>query len=258
MNHSKRVSLCFLVQSLVYAVIICALSSPARTAELGSLVTVTQDGEIRPAGAVAAIDDLAEAAAAGVAAEASAQAVLDTQAALSNRLDGITSLIASREGFGYVRGHVLEFSGAGIDPESVESSIVNLDMGANDGTNQFVDVYVWFNINPGYAPSLRFGSSLGQTNSWSNAVIVSAVETNVVAGSGVYESWRLTGAFPASASNVLIQAFADIGGAGTNDYYLSVANGISPGGRTPLTRTFYDGSSNVLMVVKGGLIVEEE
>lgn len=174
---------------------------------------------------------------------------------VSNAVAGVTEIVNSLEGIGYIRGHVMQF-GAGIEANTnATASIVKLAPAGSTATNSLWDIWTYFTEDPGALPVIRFTDSLGRTNAWDEAAAVGdPVLDTVLVGSTEYEAYRNRVSMPAEYGSAFFRTFVDVSGVGTNLIYLPVRNGISVNGITPLTATFVDGTNTYSFV--GGVRVQ--
>lgn len=221
---------------------------------VAELLTV-QGSTIYPTNIVATVSQAAAALAAAEAAAVQAEAVEIAAGMVSNAVAGVTEIVNSLEGIGYIRGHVLQF-GSGIEADTnMVASIVKFESAGVTGTNSLWDLWTYFTEDPGALPLVRFSDSLGRTNAWEQAVAVGVPTLEeVLAGGTVYEAYRNRVAMPLEYGSAFFRTFADVSGAGTNLVYLPVRNGIAVNGTVPLTGSFLCGTNTFRWV--GGVRVQ--
>lgn len=223
----------------------------ARSAEPVAEILTVQGTTIYPTNVAATVADVAGAVATAVSAAAKAEAVEQAAGMVSNAVAGVNTIVNSLEGIGYIRGYVLQF-GSGIAADTnMTASIVKFAAAGTDGTNSLWDIWTYFSEDPGVLPQMRMTESLDRTNAWNKAEIVGtpAVE-EVLAGGTLYEAYKIRVSMPPVYTSAFFRTFADIAGAGTNQVFMPVKNGVSVNGATPLTGTFTTGT-NVFHFVGG-------
>ena len=207
-------------------------------------ILTVQGSTIYPTNVAAEVSAVAQAVAQAEAAAAQAAAVETAAAMVSAAVAGVTEVVNSLEGIGYVRGYVLQF-GAGIEADTnLTASIIRFDPVGTDGTNALFDIYTYFTQDPGTLPVIRYSDSLGRSNEWSQATAVGTPElTEVTVGGTLYEAYRNRVAMPPAYAAAYFRTFADVTGAGTNQVYMPINNGVAVNGVTPLTATMQDGTN---------------
>jgi len=224
-------------------------------AELGELLQVRPSGQIVPSNAVATITQVAAAAAEAAGAAAEAAVAQSTAATVSNMLSDVQTVINGLEGVGYVRGYLLDFGTAGTEPNTnVTATIVRFVPGvSNDASYVYSDVYTYFSESPAEFPVCRWSASVGRTNEWDEAVSVAIALVPLLVGSTYYEEvYRNTVRVPVAYSAAFFRVFAEAVASQTGAF-LPVQNGVSPGGREPLTAAFVSGTNTISFV--GGIRV---
>jgi len=199
----------------------------------------------------AEVSAVAQAVAQAEAAAAQADAVETAAAMVSNAVAGVTEIVNSLEGIGYIRGHVMSF-GSGVEVNTnAQATIVKIASAGTTSTNSLWNIWTYFTEDPGALPIIRFTDSLGRTNAWDEAHAVGdpALDT-ILVGSTEYEAYKNTVSMPAEYGSAFFRTFVDVSGVGTNQVYLPVRNGIAVNGVAPLTATFIDGT-NVYRFVGG-------
>lgn len=236
------------------AILVCIPILTAR-AQIGELLQVRPDGAIVPSNAVATIEGVAAAAAAAAAAASEAAVTQSTGAAVSNNLVAIQQIINGLEGIGYIRAYMLDFGVGGTEVNTnVTATIVDFVPAlSNDATYVYSDVYTFFSESPAEFPVCMWQASLGRSNEWNVADSVAIALTDRLVGDVYYaEVYRNTVRVPVASASAFFRIFAEavqsqIGA------FLPVKNGISPGGKEPLTATFSVGTNTITYV--GGIRV---
>jgi hypothetical protein len=175
---------------------------------------------------------------------------------VSNLLADVSTIINGLEGVGYVKGYLLDFGTAGTTANTnVTSTIVKFVPGvSNNATYVFCDVYTYFSESPAEFPVCRWSTSVGRTNQWDEAVSVSTQLVPLLVGSTYYEEvYRNTVRVPVASASAFFRVFAEAVASQTGAF-LPVQNGISPGGREPLTGVFTAGTNTIHFV--GGIRVQ--
>ena len=218
-------------------------------------ILTVRGSTIYPTNVAAEVSAVAQAVAQAEAAAAQAEAVETAAAMVSNAVAGVTEIVNSLEGIGYIRGHVMSF-GSGVEANTnATASIVKLAPAGATSTNSLWDIWTYFTEDPGVLPTIRFSDSVGRTNAWDEAAAVGApVLDTVLVGSTEYEAYRNRVSMPAEYGSAFFRTFVDVSGVGTNLVYLPVRNGISVNGIPPLTATFVDGTNTYSFV--GGVRVQ--
>lgn len=218
-------------------------------------ILTVRGGTIYPTNVAAEVSDVAKVVAQAEAAAAQAEAVEAAAGMVSKAVAGVTEIVNSLEGIGYIRGHVIQF-GSGVEANTnATASIVKLAPAGTTGTNSLWDIWTYFTEDPGVLPTIRFTDSLGRTNSWDEATAVGEpIVDTVLVGSTEYEAYKNRVSMPAEYASAFFRTFVDVSGVGTNQVYLPVHNGIAVNGTTPLTATFVDGTNTYSFV--GGIRVQ--
>ena len=231
----------------------CRLSSAGQP--VAEILTV-RGGTIYPTNVAAEVSAVAQAVAQAEAAAAQAEAVETAAAMVSNAVLGVTEIVNSLEGIGYIRGHIMSF-GAGVEEvnTNAQATIVKIASAGTTSTNSLWNIWTYFTEDPGALPIIRFTDSLGRTNVWDEASAVGdpALDT-ILVGSTEYEAYKNTVSMPAEYGSAFFRTFVDVSGVGTNQVYLPVRNGIAVNGTVPLTATFIDGTNTYSFV--GGVRVQ--
>ena len=239
-------------------VILSILLPLCASAQIGELLQVRPSGEIVPTNAVATIQDVAAAAASARAAAVQADIAVSVATSVSNMLDDVQLIINGLEGVGYIQGFLLDFGTAGVEANTnVTATIVKfVPAVSNDATYVYSDVYTYFSEQPESFPVCRWTASIGQTNEWDEATSVAVTITDLLVGATYYEEiYRNTVRVPVSAASSFFRVFAEAVQSQVGAF-LPVRNGISPGGREPLTATFTAGTNTISFV--GGIRVQPE
>jgi len=218
-------------------------------------ILTVRGGTIYPTNVAAEVSAVAQAVAQAEAAAAQAEAVETAVAMVSNAVAGVTEIVNSLEGIGYIRGHVMSF-GSGVEANTnTTASIVKLAPAGSTATNSLWDIWTYFTEDPGVLPTIRFSDSVGRTNAWDEAAAVGdPVLDTVLVGATEYEAYKNRVSMPAEYGSAFFRTFADVSGVGTNQVYLPVRNGIAVNGTVPLTATFIDGTNTYSFV--GGVRVQ--
>jgi len=210
---------------------------------VAELLTV-RGSRIYPTNVAAEVSAVAQAVAQAEAAAAQAEAVEAAAGMVSKAVAGVTEIVNSLEGIGYIRGHVMQF-GSGVEANTnATASIVKLAPAGSTATNSLWDIWTYFTEDPGALPVIRFTDSLGRTNAWDEAAAVGdPVLDTVLVGATEYEAYRNRVSMPPEYDSAFFRTFVDVSGVGTNQVYLPVRNGIAVNGTAPLTATFADGTN---------------
>ncbi|MEI6210932.1 MAG: hypothetical protein WCR06_04835 [bacterium] len=236
----------------VWAFAVAVVAAGDRVAEIVSVNP--QTGAISPTGFVATISSVAQIAVQAEALAAQADAVAIAANDASQAVSQVQSIINGLEGIGYVRGYVLSF-GSGIQANTnTSATIVKFERAGSTATTSLWRAYTYFTSDPGVWPVVRFSRSLGSTNAWVTATQVSVVITNTTVGGTQYECYANTVSMPLSYTGAYFRTFADVSGAGTNQTYMPVRNGVSVNGVDPLTASFTVGTNSIRFV--GGVRVQ--
>jgi hypothetical protein len=241
------------MKSLLLAIVALSVLSVSALEKIGTLVSVSPDGQINPPGAVAAITDLAQAAAVAAAASARADAAEAAAVALSNRLANVMALIASQQANGYVRGFITSYEGGAAPNTNIIASILKILPAGTDATYSYWDLFTYFTEDPGVLPSVRSNSANGRSNAWEVATSVSVTLTNTVFDSVEYACYANRVRMPVEVSTAFFIVNADVGTGGGDGQRLPINNGFKINGRTGITVRLVDGT-NVLNIVGGGVV----
>jgi len=227
----------------------------ARAIEPVAEILTVQGTTIYPTNVAATVSDVAAVTATAIAAAAQAEAVETAATMVSSAVEGVTEIANSLEGIGYIRGHVLQF-GSGIAANTnITASIIRLDPAGVSGENSLWDVYTYFSAEPGVLPYVRYTETLGRTGTWDVATLVGTPTiSEIQVGDTLYDAYKTRVKMPLSYTSAFFRVYADITGAGTNQTYFPVENGIAVNGETPLTATFVDGTNTYRFV--GGVRVQ--
>ena len=233
--------------------VLCVLS--LRAGQPVAEILTVRGGTIYPTNVAAEVSAVAQAVAQAEAAAAQADAVETAAAMVSNAVAGVTEIVNSLEGIGYIRGHVMQF-GSGVEANTnAAASIVKLAPAGTSSTNSLWDIWTYFTEDPGALPVIRFTDSLGRTNAWDEAAAVGdPVLDTVLVGSTEYEAYKNRVSMPAEYGSAFFRTFVDVSGVGANQTFLPVRNGIAVNGTPPITATFIDGTNTFRFV--GGVRVQ--
>ena len=239
--------------SLILSVVLVSASVWAEP-PVAELLTV-QGSTIYPTNVAAEVSAVAAAVAAAQVAAAQAEAAETAATMVAAAVDGVTEIVNSLEGIGYIRGHVMQF-GSGIEANTnAIASIIKLASAGTDGTNTLWDIWTYFTEDPGALPMVRYSDAVGRTNAWDTATqIGDPVLEDVLAGGILYEAYRNRVSMPPEYGSAFFRTFADAAGAGTNTIYLPVRNGVAVNGTVPLTATFVVGTNTFQWI--GGIRVQ--
>jgi hypothetical protein len=234
--------------------ILAALSAPCRAQVVMDFLTVDQNGVISPAGAVSTIDSLASVAASNVATAVQLEIVAATTASVAAMVSNVTATVDALEGVMYWDGFVLDYGvSESVADTNYVSRILRFDPAvSNDAGFVYSDVYSYFSTVPEDLPVIRFASSPDRDGTWDEAALAGIAEDEVLVGETLFECFRMTVAHPLAYTSAFFRVvsatvYSDAGA------FLPVENGISPGGRVPLTGTFAAGTNGFTYV--GGLRV---
>jgi hypothetical protein len=218
-------------------------NSPAH-AQLAALVGVDSNNVIRPVGAVASIQQLAEVAGHAVAAAAAADAATAAAVPISNRLSVIEATIASQQAHAIFRGHVLSFSSAVEPVTNVDVQIVKFAT-RSVATNYYADLYTWFSAAPSNAPTIDFRARFGSgdwsylpavSNSWPDTVAVATT-------GGVYQAYVTTCAVPASYTSAFFRVNGKVALITGDDSVLNLPGGLAINGQPGMTTNIVNGAT---------------
>lgn len=229
----------------------------AATAEMQKYADIVQvrDGVIEPAGAVAHITNVAQAAAIAQSAIIEASILQQLYVMVSNKADEVEALIASREGTGYLRGGVESFEPSGIvHNTNIVASIVKFDH-ETTSSNVVGSIYTYFSEDPGSFPYSRVTSNLRDTNSWELVENQVTEEDQVQVGDTLYDCYRTDVFMPLSYSNAAFRIFADVVGSGPSQTVFQVYGNLKVGEYEGVNITIIDGSSTNTWT--GGVLTDD-
>lgn len=226
---------------------------------VAQILTVHPDGTITPTGVVATVQQIAKVTSDTLLVSAKADAAAHAANLVSNAVAGVTEIINSLEGIGYIRGYVTQF-GAGMQADTNTTAniikIARLDP-APDGDSLW-ETYTYFSSNPGNDPIIRYSRTLsGDTTSWDAAPTLGPPTIEEVEVKGViYEAYRHVIKLPPEYATVFWRVYVDLAGSGAEQEVFPVNIGISVNGREPLTGTFViDG---ITYAYEGGIRVQTD
>jgi len=134
------------MRSLIFIAALMPLFAIAQDAEF----VLVKEGGIHPAGAVATLEDISQAAVQALVVAQSAMTVSNAAAEVHAMVDSVGEVINSVEGVGYIRGYVLDF---GVSEAEVNTNatanIIRYDHAVtSDAEYAYSDVYVYFSEEP--------------------------------------------------------------------------------------------------------------
>lgn len=240
---------------IIYILATVIFAASLQAGQIGELVKVSvPDGIISPTGFVASISSVAQIAAQAQALAAQAEAVALAAADASQAVIQVQEIVNGLEGIGYIRGYVESF-GAGISADTnMIATIIKFEPAGTTATSSLWRTYTYYSENPGNFPVVHYTRSLGSTNAWDTATQVSVGLTNTIVGDTLYECYANTVEMPISFTNAFFRTFVDVTGAGTNQVYMPVNNGVSVNGEVPLTATFTAGTNSMRFI--GGILCQ--
>ena len=236
------------------AIILAALMPLFAIAQDAEFVLVKQ-GEIHPAGAVATLEDISQAAVQALVVAQSAMTVSNAAAEVQAMVDSVGEVINSVEGVGYIRGYVLDF---GVSESEVNTNatanIIRYDHAvSNDVTSVYSDIYVYFSEEPAELPVLQWAGSPRVDATWQTLPSVATTLTTITVDAVQWECYKITVAMPLDLSAAFFRVFAtaqqqQVGA------FLPVRNGIKVGAFEPLTAEVMCGTNTIKFV--GGIRVQ--
>lgn len=236
------------------AIILAALM-PLIAIGADSEFVLVKHGEIHPAGAVATLEDISQAAVQALVVAQSAATVSNAAAEVQAMVDSVGEVINSVEGVGYIRGYVLDF---GVSEAEVNTNatanIIRYDHAvSNDVTIVYSDIYVYFSEEPAELPVLQWAGSPRVDATWQTLPSVATTLTTITVDAVQWECYRITVAMPLALSTAFFRVFAtaqqqQVGA------FLPVRNGIKVGAFEPLTAEVMCGTNTIKFV--GGVRVQ--
>lgn len=228
-----------------------AIFAVAASAEQHPEFVIVDGGKIRPDLAVATMSDISSNAVAAMVVSQSAMTVSNAVAEVKVLVDGVTDVVNSLEGIGYIRGYMLDF---GVSETAVNTNVTatiikyahDVD---RDSTHVYSDIWTYFSEEPATLPVVRWATSPRADAVWTDLQSVENALEFVVVGGVQYEAYRTRVKIPVSQSTAFHRVFAEavqqqVGA------YLPVRNGIKVGAHEPLTGEFTVGT-NVIKFVGG-------
>jgi len=209
-------------------------------------VTVGADGVIRPQGFVAANSNLVAVATGNQVMGAVADATLASTTLLTERLAVVEQAILQREMVGYIRDYARNY-GYGLAPNTnMIASIVRIEKAGDDGENAFIRLFTHYSKDPGLLAvhAVKYVSSLGGTNVWDYAPVVSQTLTNVLIGATSWECYAYVASVPLAYKSAFLKTYCDsssIIGSGL----MPIRNGVQVNGKAGITKTFRSGTNTV-------------
>jgi len=239
------------MRSLIFIAALMPLFAIAQDAEF----VLVKEGGIHPAGAVATLEDISQAAVQALVVAQSAMTVSNAAAEVHAMVDSVGEVINSVEGVGYIRGYVLDF---GVSESEVNTNatanIIRYDHAvSNDVTSVYSDIYVYFSEEPAELPVLQWAGSPRVDATWQTLPSVATTLTTITVDSVQWECYRITVAMPLALSTAFFRVFAtaqqqQVGA------YLPVRNGVKVGTHEPLTAEVMCGTNTIKFV--GGVRVQ--
>lgn len=244
-----------MIKRILFLSLLAVSTHAQELRKIGDLLMVTPGGSILPTESAASIYDLATLSAQAVANAQAAAIASQGVAQVSTRQSEIEAFVHAQEGTLYLDSFNVLTVGP---PLAVDSNLIARFVLLEPRIRFHTDpdyvvsrVTMSFSEDPGYLPTFRAGTTLGEINEWNNSEVVQAGYTNRLIGSTYYEDavWSevLT---PAAWTGTFWRASCDVRGSGTNIINFAVNNGISVRGKLPLTATFISGT-NTLKIIGG-------
>ncbi|NLC83384.1 MAG: hypothetical protein GX748_19590 [Lentisphaerae bacterium] len=236
------------------AVILAALMPLFAIAQDAEFVLV-KEGGIHPAGAVATLEDISQAAVQALVVAQSAATVSNAAAEVQAMVDSVGEVINSVEGVGYIRGYLLDFGVSEAEVNTnVTANIIRYDHAvSNDVTSSYCDVYVYFSEEPAELPVLQWAGSPRTDATWQTLPSVATVLTTITVDAVEWECYRITVALPIELRECFIRVFGQAQMVVVGSY-LPVRNGIKVGNFEPLTAEVICGTNTIKFV--GGVRVQ--
>ncbi len=219
-------------------------------------VTVGADGVIRPQGFVAANSNLVEVATGNAIMTASADAAFAATSLLTERLALVEQAILQREMVAYIRDYARNY-GFGLAPNTnMLASIILAERAGNDTSNAFIRLFTYYSKDPGSysVHGVKYVTSLGGTNVWETAPVISQTLTNVLIDATSWECYAYVAAVPLCYGTAFLKtycnSFSQVGSG-----LMPIRNGVKVNGKTGITATFTSGATTQRIV--GGLWIGE-
>lgn len=224
-------------------ILLVSLSVFSAKAQVGSFVTINQDGELNTA-AVATVAQLSSNAVSASITAAKADAVAEAAAQVAEMVDGVAQIINSVEGIGYIRGYVLDFVVSGVEANTnVTATIIKYNHNvSNDVAFVYSDVYAYFSEEPATLPVVRWADSPRLNATWQEVTSVATVLTTTTVEATTYDCFRITIAIPADRATAFFRVFAEAVQSSIGSF-LPVENGIKVGNNIPLTGVYTCGTN---------------
>lgn len=216
---------------------------------------LVKSGEIFPSNAVATMADIASNTVQALVVAQAAQTVSNAASEVAALVNGVSDVVNSLEGVGYIRGFMLDFGVSEIESNTnVTATIVKYTPNvSNDATHVYSDIWTHFTEEPATLPVVRWSTSPRLDAVWTDLESVETELTNVMVGSTIYEAYRTRVALPIDQATAFHRVFAEAQQQQVGAY-LPVRNGIKVGTHEPLTAEFAVGTNTIKFV--GGIRVQ--
>lgn len=244
--------------SILLSATLCASTASAGWNPFGWFVTSDSKGNISPSNAVASVKEVAAAVAADETARLKAEINAGIADSVSNEVTKIAAVINSLEGVGYIDGYVLSFEGSQSVDTNASSQIVHFEYDPDYSPQQSGMVYyklnTWISADVDGTPVVRVCSTLGRTNNWASATVVSNFEESVLARvngrDSIVETYGQIVEVPAAYAHSFFRVYAKLLGSGSSTLF-AVNNGFSVNGQPGLTMAFTNGTN--IVTFTGGI-----
>lgn len=236
---------------IILIFIATALMATAQEAEF----VLVEGGVIKPELAVATMSDISSNAVAAMLVAQSAITVSNAVAEVQELIDGVTDVVNSLEGIGYIRGYMLDFGVSEIHINTnITATIIKYahDVDRN-ATHVYSDIWTYFTEEPATLPVVRWATSPREDAVWTDLESVHNDLEWVTVGGASYEAFRTRVKIPIEMAAAFYRVFAEAQQQHVGSY-LPVRTGIKVGGYEPLTEEFTVGT-NVIKYV-GGIRVQ--
>jgi hypothetical protein len=236
---------------IILIFIATALMATAHEAEF----VLVRDGIIKPELAVATMSDISSNAVAAMVAAQSAVTVSNAVAEVQVLIDGVTDIVNSLEGIGYIRGYVLDFGVSEVHINTnITATIIKYEHDVDsDSTHVYSDLWTYYTEEPATLPVVRWATSPRENAVWTDLESVENELEWVTVGGAQYEAFRTRVKIPLEISSAFYRVIAEAQQQHVGSY-LPVRTGIKVGGYEPLTEEFTVGT-NVIKYV-GGIRVQ--
>lgn len=205
----------------------------------GFIIRVNSDGTFYPEGAAVSVSEMAQIVAQVEASAWQLELAETNSVLLQAAVDEINGILNSLAKIGYIQGEVVSFDGAVEVNTNATCTILKMEQATHSPANTnmtYWALYSYFTAEPDDYPAVRYSRSLTNgTQLWDRAPVVDSSVVLLTHTDGqVYECYKSVVELPKEYSEAFMQVFADVF-APSDLTYFDVENGVSPGGRTPLT-----------------------